>query len=76
MIAHITSDTIENQIGQGIGWIGSPADLVAMARDYNAKVGGIDSASLLVMPSTMPAEFAERSMRLFAREVMPKVAAL
>jgi alkanesulfonate monooxygenase SsuD/methylene tetrahydromethanopterin reductase-like flavin-dependent oxidoreductase (luciferase family) len=76
MIAHITSDTIENQIGQGVGWIGSPADLVAMARDYNAKVGGIDSGSLLVMPSTLAVEVAEISMRLFAREVMPKLAAI
>ncbi len=76
MIAHISSDTIENQMGQGIGWIGAPADLIDMIRGYNEKVGGIDSASLLVMPSTLPAAAAERSMRLFAREVMPKVAAL
>jgi len=76
MIAHITSDTIESQMGQGIGWIGTPAELADMIRGYNDKVGGIDSASLLVMPSTMPAEAAERSMRLFAREVMPKVANL
>ncbi len=76
MIAHITSDTIENQIGQGIGWIGTPADLVDMIRGYNEKVGGIDSASLLVMPSSMPAAMAEKSMRLFARDVMPKVAGL
>ena len=76
MIAHIASDTIENQIGQGIGWIGAPSDLVDMIRGYNEKVGGIDSASLLVMPSTLSAEHAERSMRLFAREVMPKMAGL
>jgi len=76
MIAHISSDTIENQMGQGIGWIGTPTDLIGMIRGYNEKVGGIDSASLLVMPSTMPAAAAERSMRLFARDVMPKVAAL
>lgn len=76
MIAQVSSDTIENQIGQGVGWIGTPDDLAQMIRDYNEKVGGIDSASLLVMPSTMRVEHAERSMRLFAREVMPKVAGL
>ena len=76
MIAHIAADTIENQIGQGIGWIGAPSDLVDMIRGYNEKVGGIDSASLLVMPSTLSAEVAETSMRLFAREVLPKVAGL
>ncbi len=76
MIAHISSDTIENQMGQGIGWIGTPSDLIDMIRGYNEKVGGIDSASLLVMPSTMPADITEKSIRLFAREVLPKVAGL
>jgi hypothetical protein len=74
MIAHIASDTIENQMGQGIGWIGTPVELVEMIRGYNFKVGGIESASLLVMPANMSAEAAEKSMRLFSREVMPKVA--
>jgi alkanesulfonate monooxygenase SsuD/methylene tetrahydromethanopterin reductase-like flavin-dependent oxidoreductase (luciferase family) len=76
MIAHVTSDTIEKQIGQGIGWIGTPAEIVDMIRGYNDKVGGIDSASLLVMPSSMPAAMAEKSTRLFAREVLPKVKTL
>src|SRR5262249_41125896 len=74
MIAHVTSDTMEKQIGQGIGWVGTPADIVDMVRGYNDRVGGIDSASLLIMPSTTPMETAEKSIRLFAREVMPKVA--
>ncbi len=73
MIAHISSETIENQIEQGVGWVGSPADLVNMIRDYNKKVGGIDSASLLIMPSNMAAKYAEQTVRLFARDVMPKL---
>ena len=75
MIAHISSETIESQIGQGVGWIGTPDDLVAMIRSYDEKVGGIDSASLLIMPSHMTAKAAERSLRLFAAEVIPNVAA-
>ena len=73
MIAHISSERIESQITQGVGWVGTPADLVEMIRGYNDKVGGIDSASLLIMPSNMPAKYAERTVRLFASDVMPKL---
>ena len=51
-------------------------DIVEMIRAYNDKVGGIDSVSLHFTPGNMPVESAERSLRLFAREVMPKVARL
>ena len=47
-----------------------------MIRSYNDKVGGIDSVSLHFTPGNMPVEQAERSLRLFSREVMPKVAGL
>ena len=57
-------------------FIGTPADIIEMLRAYNDKVGGIDSVSLHFTPSTMPVEMAERSLRLFSREVMPKVAEL
>ena len=60
----------------GSAFIGTPADIVEMIRSYNDKVGGIDSVSLHFTPGNMPVETAERSLRLFAREVMPKVAAL
>ena len=64
------------QVAKGSAWIGTPADIVEMIRSYNDKVGGFDSVSLHFTPANMPVDAAERSMRLFAREVMPKVAAL
>ena len=44
-----------------------------MIASYNGKVGGIDSVSLHFTPGNMPVEMAERSLRLFSKEVMPKV---
>jgi hypothetical protein len=59
-----------------LAFIGAPADIVDMIRVYNDKVGGIDSVSLHFAPSNMPVDAAERSVRLFASEVMPKLATL
>jgi hypothetical protein len=47
-----------------------------MIRSYNSKVGGIDSVSLHFTPGNMPVAAAERSLRLFSREVLPKVSSL
>jgi alkanesulfonate monooxygenase SsuD/methylene tetrahydromethanopterin reductase-like flavin-dependent oxidoreductase (luciferase family) len=63
-------------VRDGSAFIGTPADVVEMIRSYNDKVGGIDSVSLHFSPGNMPADAAERSLRLFAREVLPKVASL
>ena len=74
LIAHVSSDTAERQVRDGSAFIGTPADIIDMLRAYNDKVGGIDSVSLHFTPGNMPVEVAERSLRLFSREVMPKVA--
>ena len=61
------------------GWaafIGTPTDIVTMLESYNDKVGGIDSVSLHFTPGNMAVDKAERSLRLFSAEVLPKVAGL
>jgi alkanesulfonate monooxygenase SsuD/methylene tetrahydromethanopterin reductase-like flavin-dependent oxidoreductase (luciferase family) len=73
LIAHVSSDTAERQVRDGSAFIGTPADIVEMIASYNDKVGGIDSVSLHFAPGNMPVEAAERSLRLFSREVLPKV---
>ena len=60
----------------GSAFIGTPSDIAGMIRFYNDRVGGIDSISLHFTPANMPVEMAERSLRLFSKEVMPKVAGL
>jgi alkanesulfonate monooxygenase SsuD/methylene tetrahydromethanopterin reductase-like flavin-dependent oxidoreductase (luciferase family) len=76
LIAHVSNDTAERQVLDGSAFIGTPADIVEMIRSYNDKVGGIDSVSLHFTPGNMAADMAERSLRLFSREVMPKVAGI
>ena len=71
-----TARVLERQVAAGSAFIGSPADIVGMIRAYNDKVGGIDSVSLHFTPGNMPVDKAERSLRLFSAEVMPKVAGL
>jgi len=73
LIAHVSNDTAERQMRDGSAFIGTPADIVEMIRAYNDKVGGIDSVSLHFTPGNMAVANAERSLRLFCREVMPKV---
>jgi len=72
----VLADSAERQMAAGSAFIGTPADIVEMLRAFNDKVGGIDSVSLHFTPANMPVEMAERSLRLFSKEVMPSVAAL
>jgi alkanesulfonate monooxygenase SsuD/methylene tetrahydromethanopterin reductase-like flavin-dependent oxidoreductase (luciferase family) len=76
MIAQISQETFEDQVAKGVGLIGTPADVIAMIEAYAAEVGGFECASLHIAPSTMPVEVAERSMRHFAAQAMPRLAAL
>ena len=76
LMAHVLADSAEKQVAAGSAFIGTPADIVDMLTSYNERVGGIDSVSLHFTPANMPVEMAERSLRLFSKEVMPKVASL
>jgi alkanesulfonate monooxygenase SsuD/methylene tetrahydromethanopterin reductase-like flavin-dependent oxidoreductase (luciferase family) len=76
LMAQVANDSAEAQVAKGSAFIGTPADIVEMIQEFNRKVGGLDSISLHFTPADMPVEAAEHSLRLFAREVMPKVAAL
>ena len=76
MIAQVSAETFEDQVAKGIALVGTPSDVIAMARAYADDVGGLESASLHIVPSTMPVEVAERAMRHFAAHAMPALAAL
>ncbi len=75
-IAQLREENFEQQVAKGFAWVGTPADILESMMGYHDKVGGFEIASMLVTPSTMPVEPAERSIRLFAQHVMPRVAAL
>ena len=63
---------LESQIAGGSAWIGTPEELrVAVAR-ANETFGPFDQASVQINFGALPFDEAQKSMRLFAAEVMPR----
>jgi alkanesulfonate monooxygenase SsuD/methylene tetrahydromethanopterin reductase-like flavin-dependent oxidoreductase (luciferase family) len=71
LIGSLSKETFETQVDKGAAWVGTPETIAKQIRDYQQIVGGFEIASMQVNFSAIPLEDAKRSMRLFAREVMP-----
>jgi natural product biosynthesis luciferase-like monooxygenase protein len=71
MIEIISKESFESQVEKGSAWIGTPDDIRRAISSYDALVGGFESASLQVNFGMIGLADAERSIALFAREVMP-----
>ena len=76
ILAMLNKDTFDTQIEKGAAWVGSPADICDAIAEYQKLVGGFEIASLQVNFHDIAVSAAERSMRLYAKEVMPMVASL
>ena len=74
LIEAFAKETWATQVDKGVAWIGTPDHVTKAIGNYAAEVGGFDIASLQVNFGAMPVAKAEASMRLFAREVMPRIA--
>src|SRR5437764_4780985 len=72
VIAALRASNAAEQIAAGAAWIGSPDEIAARIAQLQCEFGGFEHASLQVNFNTMPFEAALASMRLFAREVMPR----
>jgi alkanesulfonate monooxygenase SsuD/methylene tetrahydromethanopterin reductase-like flavin-dependent oxidoreductase (luciferase family) len=75
VIAALRASNAAEQISAGGAWIGSPAEIAETIARLQREFGGFEHASLQVNFNTMPFDAALASMRLFAREVMPRFAA-
>jgi len=71
MIEFIAKENFESQVAKGAAWIGTPQDIFDRIAAYDAEVDGFESASLQVNFGMIGQADAERSMKLFAQEVMP-----
>ena len=71
IIAGLAEQDFEQQVASGAAWVGTPERIVEAVREYDARVGGFEHASLQVNFNTIARADAEASMRLFAKEVMP-----
>jgi alkanesulfonate monooxygenase SsuD/methylene tetrahydromethanopterin reductase-like flavin-dependent oxidoreductase (luciferase family) len=74
MIAKLRDDNFEKNVAAGSAWVGTPDQIVEQIRGYRDAIGEFEIASLQVNFGTIPHADAERSMELFAREVMPRCA--
>ena len=72
VIAALRASNAEAQIASGGAWIGSPDEIAATIARLQDELGAFDHASLQVNFNAMPFAPALASMRLFAREVMPR----
>ncbi|HWM47390.1 MAG TPA: LLM class flavin-dependent oxidoreductase [Xanthobacteraceae bacterium] len=76
LIANLAKENFETQVAKGAAWVGTPDMIIKQITDYHAAVGGFEIASLQVNFGGINTAAAEKSMRLFATEVMPAVARL
>lgn len=70
-IEFISKESFESQVAKGSAWIGTPEDIRKTIAAYDDQVDGFESASLQVNFGMIRKADAERSMKLFAQEVMP-----
>ena len=74
MITKLKQSNAAEQIQLGAAWIGSPGEIADQIVRCIDEFGAFEHASLQVNFNTMPLAEAQRSMRLFARAVMPRFA--
>jgi alkanesulfonate monooxygenase SsuD/methylene tetrahydromethanopterin reductase-like flavin-dependent oxidoreductase (luciferase family) len=75
VVAALRASNAREQIASGAAWIGSPDEIARTILRMQDDFGGFEHASLQVNFNTMRFDPALASMRLFAREVMPRFAA-
>ena len=66
--------TLDTQIEAGGAWVGTPAEIKTIIRRLENTIGKFEHASLQINFGTLDFAEAQKSMRLFAREVMPEFA--
>ena len=68
----IAAQTLETQIESMAAFVGTPDDIEEQLRAFNDATGGCDEVSMQVLYDNMAYEDAERSVKLFGEEVIPR----
>jgi alkanesulfonate monooxygenase SsuD/methylene tetrahydromethanopterin reductase-like flavin-dependent oxidoreductase (luciferase family) len=74
IIAGLRASNAADQMTTGAAWVGTPDEIARTIATMQQDFGGFEHASLQVNFNLMPFDEALASMRLFAREVMPRFA--
>jgi len=72
-MAALREENFDSQLARRICWAGTPDEVAEMIAEYAAQVD-FEIASLQVNPHGLDLATAERSIRLFSSEVMPRFA--
>jgi alkanesulfonate monooxygenase SsuD/methylene tetrahydromethanopterin reductase-like flavin-dependent oxidoreductase (luciferase family) len=70
----LRSFTLEGQIDSGGAWVGTPDEIKAIIKRVRGSIGKFEHASLQVNFGTLDYREAQKSIRLFAAQVMPEFA--
>jgi alkanesulfonate monooxygenase SsuD/methylene tetrahydromethanopterin reductase-like flavin-dependent oxidoreductase (luciferase family) len=70
-ISRMKNFTLDTQIEAGGAWVGTPDEIKSIIRRLEGTIGKFEHASLQINFGTLDFAEAQKSMRLFAREVMP-----
>jgi alkanesulfonate monooxygenase SsuD/methylene tetrahydromethanopterin reductase-like flavin-dependent oxidoreductase (luciferase family) len=73
-MAKLAAFTVESQIESGGAWIGTPDEITSIIRRLVETIGAFEHASLQINFADLDFALAQKSMRLFASEVMPAFA--
>src|SRR5262249_34212212 len=73
-VARMKSFTVESQIESGGAWIGTPAEIRSTIARVIETLGPFEHASLQINFADLDLAEAQKSLRLFAAEVMPAFA--
>ena len=68
----LSKEDIHSQREKRAAWVGSPEEICDFITDFSDQIGGFDIASLQVNTKMTDAARAAESMRLFARDVIPR----
>jgi alkanesulfonate monooxygenase SsuD/methylene tetrahydromethanopterin reductase-like flavin-dependent oxidoreductase (luciferase family) len=71
----LRSFTLDGQIASGGAWVGTPDEIKTIIARVVESIGRFEHASLQINFGTLDFREAQKSMRLFAAEVIPEFAA-
>jgi alkanesulfonate monooxygenase SsuD/methylene tetrahydromethanopterin reductase-like flavin-dependent oxidoreductase (luciferase family) len=71
--ARLTSITAEQAMAQGILFVGNPDSVYKQVTEFYDKVGGFGHLSLVGRSGFMTHAESEKSIRLFSKEVLPRL---
>jgi hypothetical protein len=70
----LRSFTLDGQIASGGAWVGTPDEIKAIIARVTSSIGTFEHASLQINFGALDFREAQKSMRLFAAEVIPHFA--